>query len=105
MLQQNALFLVMLKHNLRGLACALNDRRPSQATDRNIVNILHTNAISRCRLARLIAAAAVGAAMLLGGCASEGPFTKNARGGRDEPAQNQAKADSFPTAQEAGISR
>jgi PBP1b-binding outer membrane lipoprotein LpoB len=53
----------------------------------------------------LIAAAAVGAAMFLGGCASEGPFTKNAGSGREEPTHNQAKADSFPTAQEAEISR
>ena len=67
------------------------------------MNILHTDALNRCRLTRLIAAGAVGAALFLGGCASEGPFAKNANSGRGEPVHSQAKADSFPTAREAGV--
>ena len=62
----------------------------------------------RCRLTRLIAAGAVGAALLLSGChTAEGPekkpllpFSKNAR---DESIRQQAQSDSFPTAQQAGL--
>ena len=71
-------------------------------------NTLHTNATNRRCLTGWIAAGAIGAVLLLGGCASEGaaekgwrPFAKNAGG--DESAQRQAKADSFPTAQEVGL--
>jgi hypothetical protein len=69
---------------------------------------LRTNVIKRCCLTGWIAAGAVGAVLLLGGCASDGaserggrPFANGAGG--NEPAHRQAKADSFPTAQEAGL--
>ena len=73
-------------------------------------NIVRTKAIHRRCLTRLAAAGAIGAALFLGGCAGDGaserdwhPFAKNASVGRDEPAAKQARADSFPTAQEAGL--
>jgi hypothetical protein len=58
-------------------------------------------------LARWTAAGAVGAAMLLTGCSSDGPqkkpllpFSKNAR---DEAIRQQAHSDSFPTARQTGL--
>ncbi|MFZ1933496.1 MAG: hypothetical protein WCB27_25600 [Thermoguttaceae bacterium] len=63
----------------------------------------------RC-LTRWIAAAAIGAALCFGGCAADGtpergshPFAKSAGAGGDDSAHGQAKAHSFPTAQEAGL--
>jgi hypothetical protein len=69
---------------------------------------LRTNIGNQRCLARLTAAAAVVAALLLPGCnAADGPqrkpllpFTKNAR---DESIRKQAHSDSFPTAQQAGL--
>jgi len=71
---------------------------------------LHTNAINRHCLTRLIAAGAVAAVLFLGGCATDGssekgwhPFAKSAAAGRDEAASQQAQSDSFPTAKQAGL--
>ena len=56
-----------------------------------------------------MAAGTIGTMLFLGGCATDGtpakdshPFAKNDVRG-DESVQRQAKADSFPTAQEAGL--
>jgi hypothetical protein len=73
-------------------------------------NILHTHPIDRRRLPRWIAAGAIGAALLLGGCANSGvsergwhPFAKNAGAGGGASANGHPGADSFPTAREAGL--
>lgn len=71
---------------------------------------MHTTIFRRSWLTRSIAAVAVGTIFFLSGCATDGvsdqswrPFKKNAATGRDVPVQRQVKADSFPTAQEAGV--
>ncbi len=73
-------------------------------------NTLHTDATDRRRLPRWIAAGAIGAALFCGGCATSGvseggwhPFAKNAGAASGASANGHAGADSFPTAQEAGM--
>jgi len=63
--------------------------------------------MNRHCLTRLIAAGAVGAVLLLAGCATDGsperpshPFGKKAR---EESASQQGQSDSFPTAQQVGL--
>jgi hypothetical protein len=63
--------------------------------------------MNRHCLARSIIAGAMGALLLLGGCAMEGspasssqPFAKK---DRDEAVARQGQADSFPTAKQVGL--
>jgi hypothetical protein len=70
------------------------------------MNTMHVNTRKRSCLTRTVVAGMM-SVVLLTGCASEGPtgqsslpFGKNAR---DESIRQQAKADSFPTAQQAGL--
>jgi hypothetical protein len=68
--------------------------------------------MNRCCLTRWLAAGAVGALLLFGGCAADGaaekdkgwhPFAKDADTSRPQAAKQTQTADSFPTAAQAGL--